>query len=389
MRRLLAALAVGILLAALPAPAQAWENGPARTPPMGFNTWTALGCSPAFNANSVRQLADAMAFGGYRSAGYEYLVIDDCWAEPERDAEGNLVPDRTRFPNGIEPVIDYVHRRGLKFGIYADAGTWTCHPEQGFPGSLDHEDQDAALFASWGVDYLKYDNCHADDRPAQERFTRMRDALARTGRPIAYAIYEWSSNEPWTWAPEVANSWWSAGMFEDVWASLRDKIRANLPLASYAGPGAWNDPYILQVGNGGMTDTEYRTHFSLWAMMASPMMISTDLRTADAQTRRILLNRDLIAINQDSQGVQGSVISSDAGRLVITKPLADGDVAVALYNETDQPAVIGADLSEAGLPAAPKYRIRDLWTHRVRYTGPSLSARVPAHGTAVFRVARP
>lgn len=296
------------------------------------------------------------------------------------------MPHRTRFPSGIKAVADYVHSKGLKFGIYANAGTMTCSSDGGFPGSLDHEDQDAQLFASWGVDYLKYDNCNHQGRPAIERFTAMRDALARTGRPIIYSICEWAQNEPWMWAPNVGNLWLSTNNFKDEWASLKHNIQLNLPLSQYARPGAWNDPNMLEVGNGGMTDIEYRTHFSMWAIMAAPLLIGTDLQKASPATFEILLNRDVIAVDQDPLGLQGTVVRSDAGRYVIAKPLAGGDVAVALYNETDQPAVIGVDAREAGLAEASGYRVRDLWTHTDGYTTGTIHAQVPAHGTEMYRL---
>ena len=297
------------------------------------------------------------------------------------------MPDPVRFPGGIKALADHVHAKGLKFGIYTSAGTKTCN-RLGFPGGLDHERQDAALFASWGVDYLKYDNCNNQGRDAVERYTRMRDALKATGRPIVYSICEWGQNKPWEWAGDVGHLWRTTGDITDNWGSLRGIIERNLTLARYAKPGAWNDPDMLEVGNGGMTDVEYRTHFSMWAIMAAPLLIGSDIRTATPQTREILLNRDVIAVDQDALGVQGRPVRSGHGRHVVAKPLKNGDVAVALYNGTDQPATLATTAAEIGLSRAPAYRMRDLWAHADRETTGAIRAHVPAHGTAMFRVSR-
>nr|BFE73078.1 hypothetical protein GCM10020092_063790 [Actinoplanes digitatis] len=211
------------------------------------------------------------------------------------------MPDFNRFPNGIKALADYVHGKGLKFGIYTSAGTTTCS-SVGFPGGLDHEEQDARLFASWGVDYLKYDNCNNQGRDAVQRYTRMRDALAATGRPIVFAICEWGENRPWRWAGGVGNLWRTTGDIEDNWGSVLNIIRQNSVLAAYPRPGAWNDPDMLEVGNGGMTDTEYRTHFSLWSMMSAPLLIGADLRGATPATLSILTNSAVIAVDQDPLG---------------------------------------------------------------------------------------
>jgi alpha-galactosidase len=382
------AVASTVALVAAPTPAAAAvavDDGLALTPPMGFNNWNSTHCRAEFNEAMVKGMADIFVERGLKDAGYQYVNLDDCWALPQRGPDGNLVPDPVRFPNGIKALADYVHARGLKFGIYTSAGTKTCN-RLGFPGGLDHEQQDANLFASWGVDYLKYDNCNNQGRDAIERYTRMRDALKATGRPIVYSICEWGQNRPWEWAPGIGHLWRTTGDITDRWGSVRGIIQRNMTLARYAGPGHWNDPDMLEVGNGGMTDTEYRTHFSMWSIMAAPLLIGSDLREATPQTLEILLNREVIAVDQDRLGVQGTPIKTDNGLYVLVKPLANGDRAVALFNSTARAATIGTTAAEAGLPAAPAYRLRDLWAHTDRETAGVIRASVPAHGTAMYRV---
>ncbi|MEV6107938.1 CBM35 domain-containing protein [Streptomyces sp. NPDC051940] len=382
-----AATAVTVLVTAAAPPALALENGLARTPPMGFNNWNTTHCTGTFNEEMIKGVADTFVAQGLKDVGYQYVNIDDCWALPSRDSAGDLVPDPVRFPNGIKAVADYVHARGLKFGIYTSAGTKTCNTN-GFPGALGHEQQDAALFASWGVDYLKYDNCNNQGVDAQSRYTAMRDALAATGRPIVYSICEWGQNKPWLWAQGVGNLWRTTGDISDNWTSMIGKAHTNDDLAPYAGPGNWNDPDMLEVGNGGMTATEYRTHFSLWAMMAAPLLIGSDIRSASATTLSILKNTDVIALDQDPLGRQATIVSSAGGLVVYSKPLANGDRAVALLNETSATATVSTSASAAGLGGSSSYRLTDLWTKAVSTTTGSISASVPAHGTTVFRLAR-
>jgi alpha-galactosidase len=368
--------------------AVAIENGLSRTPAMGFNNWNATHCRAEFNEQMVHQIADIFVARGLRDAGYTYVNLDDCWALPNRDGAGNLVPDPVRFPNGIKAVADYVHGKGLKFGIYTSAGTKTCN-ELGFPGAIGHEQQDANLFASWGVDYLKYDNCGDHlGQSAQDRYTRMRDALQATGRPIVYAICEWGENAPWDWAQPVGNSWRTTGDISDSWGSMLGIFKANVGLAVHAQRGAWNDPDMLEVGNGGMTDTEYRSHFSLWAMMNAPLLIGSDLRRVGQSTFDILTNRDVIALDQDTLGIQATEIANAGGRHVLTKPLENGDVAVALFNETGTTTTISTTAAAAGLGNATSYRLKDLWTKAETTSAGTISAAVPAHATVVYRVSR-
>jgi alpha-galactosidase len=384
-RRLGIALACLVACLAGAAPAAALDDGLALTPPMGFNNWNATHCRDDFNEEMVKATADIFVSSGLKEAGYEYVNLDDCWALPQRDEDGNLVPDPTRFPNGIKAVADYVHSKGLKIGIYTSAGTMTCNA-LGFPGALGHEYEDAALFASWGIDYLKYDNCNNQGVDARQRYTKMRDALKATGRKIVYSICEWGENDPWLWAKDVGHLWRTTGDISDNWGSMLGIVKQNMVLAEYAGPGHWNDPDMLEVGNGGMTDREYRSHFSLWSIMAAPLLIGSDLRDATPETMEILSNREVIAIDQDRLGIQGEPIRSEDGLHVFVKPLAGGDRAVALFNETGRSARIATSAAEIGLPEADAYRLRDLWTHKTLETAGGIAATVPPHGTVMYRV---
>ncbi|WP_328429474.1 NPCBM/NEW2 domain-containing protein [Streptomyces sp. NBC_00443] len=394
--RVVGALAAGLLCAAgLATPAAAAPAAPAAaapaealalTPPMGFNNWNSTHCRAEFNESMVKGVADIFVEKGLKDAGYEYVNLDDCWALPSRDANGKLVPDPVRFPNGIKAVADYVHSKGLKFGIYTSAGTKTCNTA-GFPGSLGHEYSDAQQFADWGVDYLKYDNCNNQGVDAKLRYTTMRDALRATGRPIVHSICEWGENKPWEWAADVGQLWRTTGDISDNWGSMLSILKQNLPLAPHSGPGRWNDPDMLEVGNGGMTDTEYRSHFSMWAIMAAPLLIGSDLRSATEETFEILGNREVIAVDQDPLGKQGTVISSQGGRWVVAKEMRDGSRAVALFNESGTAQRITTSADAVGLPAADAYALRDLWQHRSYNTAGTISATVPAHGTVLLRVA--
>ncbi|MFJ9895433.1 NPCBM/NEW2 domain-containing protein [Streptomyces sp. NPDC091280] len=396
-RRVIGALAAGLLCAAgLAAPAVAapaqdpvsptLADGQALTPPMGFNNWNSTHCRAEFNESMVEGIADLFVAKGLKAAGYQYVNLDDCWALPSRDADGKLVPDPVRFPHGIKAVADYVHAKGLKLGIYTSAGTKTCNTA-GFPGGLGHEYSDAQQFADWGVDYLKYDNCNNQGVDAKLRYTTMRDALKATGRPIVFSICEWGQYKPWEWASDVGHLWRTTGDISDNWGSMLSILKQNLPLAPYAGPGHWNDPDMLEVGNGGMTDTEYRSHFSMWSIMAAPLLIGSDLRKATDATFDILDNKEVIAVDQDPLGRQGTVVSSEGGRWVVAKEMEDGSRTVALFNESGSAQRIATTATAVGLPAARAYALRDLWRHRSYNTAGTISATVPAHGTVLVRVA--
>ena len=395
-RRVVGALAAGLLCTAglaapaVAAPAQdpaspALADGQALTPPMGFNNWNSTNCRAEFNESMVEGIADIFVNKGLKAAGYQYVNLDDCWALPNRDADGKLVPDPVRFPHGIKAVADYVHSKGLKLGIYTSAGTKTCN-DAGFPGGLGHEYSDARQFADWGVDYLKYDNCNNQGVDAKLRYTTMRDALKATGRPIVFSICEWGQNKPWEWAADVGHLWRTTGDISDNWGSMLSILKQNLPLAPYAGPGHWNDPDMLEVGNGGMTDTEYRSHFSMWSIMAAPLLIGSDLRTATPATFDILDNKEVIAVDQDPLGKQGNVVTSEGGRWVVAKEMKDGSRSVALFNETGSAQRIATTAASVGLPNAHAYTLRDLWQHKSYNTAGAISATVPAHGTVLVRV---
>ncbi|MGC3992990.1 MAG: NEW3 domain-containing protein [Propionicimonas sp.] len=389
-----ASLALGLpALSLATAPtAAALDNGLALTPPMGWNDWNSFGCD--INEQDVIDTIDLFVSTGLRDAGYEYINIDDCWAESTRDADGKLVPSAEDFPDGIAYVADYAHAHGLKLGIYSSAGDTTCQRVQ--PGSLGHELTDARTFVEWGVDYLKYDNCGTKDgyEETQEsymaRYQVMADAIAQvkeeTGKSLLYSICEWGNYEPWTWAGEQGNLWRTTFDISDTYSSMLGIFKDNAALAEYAGPGAWNDPDMLQVGNGGMTDEEYRTHFSLWSMMAAPLLIGTDLREADEATMDIFLNTDVIAVDQDTLGKQATVISQDNGLYVLAKPLSNGDVAVALFNSGSKARTISTTTTAVGAASSKNYKLTDLWSKEATATTKNISAYVSGHQTVVYRV---
>jgi alpha-galactosidase len=373
-------LLAGLGLIGASAPRLVHDNGLARTPPMGWNSWNRFGCN--VSAELIRGMADAMVSSGMKDAGYQYVVIDDCW-QVARERSGRIVADSVRFPAGIKAVADYVHGKGLKFGIYTDAGRRTC---QGRPGTYGYETIDARTYAEWGVDYVKEDWCNAEGLDAPTQYAKFRDALLATGRPIVLSICEWGSHEPWTWGPTTGNLWRTTGDIEDRWSSMVSLVDLNAQYASAAGPGSWNDPDMLEVGNGGMTTDEYRAHFSLWAIMAAPLMAGNDLRTMSADTRAILTNQEVIAIDQDSLGVQGRLVEENSeGLQVFMKPLRDGSRAVVLFNRTALATPIGA--SWWRLRVNGRARVRDLWAHADlgEFTDRFI-ATVPPHGAMMLRI---
>lgn len=371
------------------------------TPPMGWNSWNTFYCD--IDAGLIKDTTDAMVENGMKEVGYEYICIDDCWMASERDANGDLQPDPETFPNGIGAVADYVRKRGLKLGIYQSAGTTTC---EGLPGSLGYEEKDAQSFADWGVDYLKYDNCGEHcGLSAIERYTRMHKALEATDRDILLSICEWGDNDPWMWAPEAGgNLWRTTGDIKPLWSAkenlwgngIIDIIDQNEPLAEYAGPGHWNDPDMLVVGVDlpeypNLTEVEDRTHFGMWAMMAAPLIAGNDIRNISKNTHDILTNEELIEINQDPAGNQAIRIQRTTGqdglsRSVWTKKLANGDRAVELLNCSDRRTTITTSAQEVGLDEASCYVARNLWNGTNWQTAGLISAAVPPHGLAVFRV---
>lgn len=367
-------------------------------PPMGWNSWNTF--YDQYDAGLIMQMADVMADQGYLEAGYEYLILDDCWLERERDGQGNLVPSREKFPDGIKPVIDYVHGKGLKFGIYECCGVRTC---AGYPGSFEHETRDAALFAGWGVDYLKYDNCHRPSSQGSEMlYRRMSLALRNAGRDILLAACQWGTENVGSWIRSTgAHTYRSTVDIRDRWESIESIARERLEHLGEGGPGCFNDMDMLvagmkgrganpETGAEGCSADEYRTHFALWAMLNSPLIIGCDLRAADQETRELLLNRDLIAINQDPEGRSCYRLSCQCSpeAFTLVKPLSNGDYAIGIFNFGEEACMSGLPFWDMGLSAAAGQRmhIYDCFARRdLGIFDESFSAKLAPHGCFVGR----
>lgn len=389
-------LAAAIVLATLAAPAFAHEtlklDAPkpnlAPTPPMGWNSWNKFACN--VSEHLIRQQADAMAASGMKDAGYRYIVIDDCW-QKSRDADGNIQADPERFPSGMKALADYVHSKGLKFGLYSDAGSLTCG---GRPGSAGHEFQDARQYAKWGVDYLKYDWCSTGTRNAEAAYTIMAKALRESGRDIVLSICEWGNNQPERWAQGVGHLWRTTGDIADLWEGKKEWALGMVNILDLqaerwrdSGPNAWNDPDMLEVGNGGMTTTEYESHFSLWAMLAAPLIAGNDLSKMDADTRRILTNADVIAVDQDPLGQQARRIWKQGELEIWARPLQGGDHAVVLFNRGKAPAEMNVSWNQLNLPKALKAEVKDLWSKKVvKNVRGSVGGTVAPHGVMMARI---
>jgi alpha-galactosidase len=400
MRRALVLLLATLCAADLPA--QKFD-ALARTPPLGWNSWNRFACD--VSESLIRRTADAMASSGMKDAGYQYVNIDDCW-QGTRDSLGFIRPDPERFPSGIRALADYVHARGLKLGIYSDAGWKTCG---GRPGSRGYEFQDAQTYARWGIDYLKYDWCNAEGLRAEGAYLTMRDALHAAGRPIVFSICEWGDNKPTDWAPRIGHLWRTTGDITACFDCVKDHggwkswgvlqiLDKQQGLRAFAGPGHWNDPDMLEVGNG-LTAGENRAHFSMWAMLAAPLITGNDLRDMARETLDVLTNRDVVAVDQDSLGIQGFAYRSTSGLEIWFRPLAGGDWAMAVLNrgESARQAAfdwraedVADDLSKRRADfRTTTYRVRDLWTHRdAGTTGTALSATVPGHDVLMLRLTR-
>jgi len=385
---LLVILCVVILLTTVGS--MAWNNDLAQTPPMGWNSWNVFAGN--INETQIKQIADAMVSTGMKDAGYVYLNLDDNrMANPARDSNVNLRADPTRFPSGIKSLADYVHAKGLKLGIYGDRGTMTCMniPQSGSKG---YEDRDAKTFASWGIDYLKYDNCNVPyGSDMKTDYQKMQTALANCGRPIVFSICAW---EYQSWMPATGNVWRTTRDIVDKWdatghqygfVGIINSIDQNSKYSDSAGPGAWNDPDMLEIGNGGCTTEEYRTQMSMWCMMASPLLTGNDIRTMSQTTKDILLNKEVFAINQDVLGKQGYRVKSSNGTEVWLKPLADGTKAVALLNRNSGTSSITVNWSDIGITGSAA--VRDLWakSDKGSFNG-SYTASVPSHGTVVLKI---
>jgi alpha-galactosidase len=367
----------------------------ALTPPMGWNSWNKFACD--VSEDMIRSMADAMVKSGMKDAGYEYVNIDDCW-QVSRDASGNIVADPQRFPHGMKAVGDYIHSLGLKFGVYSDAGSKTC---AGRPGGLGHEYQDALRYAAWGVDYLKYDWCNTTTQDAKASYANIRAALDASGRAIVLSICEWGTAKPWLWGKEVGgNLWRTTGDISDKWAGqakwpdgsccsngMLAIVDQQVGLQSYAGPGHWNDPDMLEVGNGGMSDNEYRAHFSLWAMLAAPLIAGNDLRDMRPEIHDILTNKEVIAVDQDSLGREGERVWKNGDLEVWAKQLRDGSRAVILLNRGSVEAEISANWEDLCYPSRVSASVRDLWQHKDlgKFTG-KFSAPVTSHGVVMVTV---
>lgn len=360
----------------------------AATPPMGWNSWNKFACN--ITEDLVRKEADAMVSSGMKAAGYQYIVIDDCW-QKSRDVDGNIQADAERFPSGIKALADYVHGKGLKFGLYSDAGSATCG---GRPGSAGHEFQDAHQYARWGVDYLKYDWCYTGPRNAEAAYTIMAKALRESGRDIVLSICEWGTASPGLWAPALGHLWRTTGDIFDGWEGKKEWshgmtniLDMQAELWRYSGPNQWNDADMLEVGNGGMTTIEYESHFSLWAMLAAPLMAGNDLSKMDADTLRILTNKDVIAVDQDTLGQQGKRIWKEGNLEIWARPLKGGDYAVVLFNRGPAPAEIRLTWQQLNLPAALTAEAKDLWTKKVaRAIRGGLVRTVVSHGVVMVRI---
>jgi alpha-galactosidase len=375
----------GALPARIPPPAlhPVPDNGLAKTPPMGWNSWNKF--AGRVDDASVRGMADAMASSGLKDAGYQYINIDDTW-EGGRDARGNITTNR-KFPD-MKALADYVHSKGLKIGIYSSPGPNTC---AGYEGSYGHEEQDARTYAAWGIDYLKYDWCGArnlyTDEEMQAVYQKMGDALHNVGRPILYSLCQYGRADVWKWGAEVAgNAWRTTGDIRDNWDSMSRIGFSQDPLAQWAKPGHWNDPDMLEIGNGGMTDAEYRTHMSLWSILAAPLLAGNDLRSMSQTISEILTNREVIAIDQDRDGKQGRRIAKSGEQEIWARPLAGGAQAIALFNHGADTATMTVKWAEVGMQHAPAHA-RDLWAHSdLKMNGPEYSVAVPAHGVVLLRI---
>lgn len=375
-------------------------DGLALTPPMGWNSWNKFGCN--VDEKLIRGVADAMVRTGMKDAGYTYINIDDCW-HGNRDSLGFIHPDSKRFPSGMKALADYIHAKGLKMGIYSDAGAQTCG---GKPGSRGFEFQDAQMYAQWGVDYLKYDWCNTEGLKAEGAYKTITAALRKAGHPVVLSICEWGSDVPWTWGQNVGHLWRTTGDIHNCFDCIEDhgsyKNWGVMPIVDkqeglrrYAGPGHWNDPDMLEVGNG-MAVNEDRAHFSIWCMLAAPLIAGNDIKTMSSETAAILLNNEVIAVNQDSLGIEGFKQTMRDSVEVWVKPLVHNDWAVCFLNRSHTPKSINwawgfekvrDTVFNKTLDENTTYALRNLWTKReAGDTKKALNATVPPHDVLMFRL---
>ena len=376
------------------------------TPPMGWNSWNPFGAN--VSEKVIMETADAFVSSGLKDAGYTYIVIDDIWQGGRDSVTGILYPDRVRFPSGIKALADYVHSKGLKFGIYSDAGTLTCGDR---PGSFGYEEKDAKLFAEWGVDYLKYDFCycpdyaslHNDYKMAIARYKAMGDALKATGRPIVFSVCEWGPRSPWLWGREVGGQLWRVSYdVGDKWDEPRNEqsqigiltaIDVMCDLERFAGPGGWNDPDMLVIGlknsgfikGGGCTFEEYRTQMSMWCMFSAPLMLGCPVNNMTEETKSILLNKDIIAIDQDPLGKQAFRVWRKDGIEAWKKPLSGDRVALAFLNRNSKEVSITASLEQLEIDLKVDYKVYDVWKHEiVKQPAGAITTSMKSHECQVF-----
>ncbi|MNS01133.1 Alpha-galactosidase A precursor [compost metagenome] len=377
-------------------------EGLALTPPMGWNSWNKFACN--VDENLIKSIADAMVSSGMKDAGYTYINIDDCW-HGDRDSLGFIHPDPKRFPSGMKALADYIHSKGLKIGIYSDAGSQTCG---GRPGSRGYEFQDAMTYAAWGIDYLKYDWCNTEGLKAEGAYKTITAALRRAGRPIVLSICEWGNDKPWEWGKTVGHLWRTTGdiyncfdCIEDhgTWKSFGTMQILDMQdgLRKYVGPGHWNDPDMLEVGNGKLTPREDRAHFTMWAMLAAPLIAGNDIRNMDKGTVEVLTNKDIIAINQDSLGIQGFKHTSVDSLQTWLKPLKGGDWAICFLNRSKSEKVVSLDWKKVIIQDSlsgkelngqtSTYTLKNLWTKKkTGTTKKPFSTKVPARDVVVLRL---
>jgi alpha-galactosidase len=378
----------------------------ALTPPMGWNSWNKFACN--VDENMVKQMADAMVSSGMKDAGYTYINIDDCW-HGDRDAQGFIHPDEKRFPSGMKALADYVHGKGLKLGIYSDAGSQTCG---GRPGSRGYEFQDALTYASWGIDYLKYDWCNTEGLKGEGAYKTIAAALKKAGRPVVLSICEWGTDEPWKWGPAVGQLWRSTGDIYNCFDCIKDHgtwkafgtmqiLDKQEGLRQYAGPGHWNDPDMLEIGNGVLTPGEDRAHFTMWAIIAAPLIAGNDLRNMDKETLEVLTNKAVIAVNQDKLGIEGFRISKEDGLEIWAKPLSNGDWALAFLNRGEKAQKVNFDWAKQKVYddinkldasfATTVYTLKNLWDKKDKGTATTkkaFTADVPPHDIIALRLTK-
>lgn len=390
-----------LIALAVPAFAQKFE-GLALTPPMGWNSWNTFAGN--INESVVRETAEALISSGMKDAGYVYVVIDDTWSLRERDPNGALVADPAKFPSGMKALGDWLHAKGLKFGIYSCAGRKTCG---GYPGSWGHEYEDARIFASWGVDYLKYDWCNAGTADAKDAYTRMRDALYAAKRPVVFSLCEWGTAKPWEWGADVGHLWRTTGDIYDSYNGVKgwemgwkrildlqyDLVKNSQGydgIAKYAGPGHWNDPDMMEVGSKGLSLAESRAHFSFWAILAAPLMAGNDVRHMSEEIRAILTDKEVLAIDQDSLGKEGFRVLAEPAKFieVWARELANGEFAFCVLNTGDAAADLTVEWEHFNWILKGKtYTLRDVWAKSAAGdTSKSFVAHLDSHNVALLRL---